>query len=300
MNGVSRLWMMGGLLGAWIVGHPLLVTGNMIDEWERFDTASHDKRADEEPVPGKHWTDSLTGIRFVWITGGCYTMGSPPWKEHRENDEGPVHQVCVSDFWLADRETTQGQWQSIMRINPSHFQKGETFPLEHVSWIDAEVISANLNERFQGRAHFRLPTEAEWEYSCREGGDSIDYAGRSDVTQLAWFADNSKQATQPAATRQPNRLGLYDMSGNVREWTLDTYHPGGYHKHKEENPKVIEDDAFKTVRGGSWKDGATRLRCTSRSFARTNAKQSDLGFRLAAVAGGAPEIKRSPTTGFPF
>lgn len=300
MNGFARFCMLGGLLGAWILGHPLLVSGSMIDEWERLDAPNTDKHVNEEPVPGKNWTDSLTGIRFVWISGGCFAMGSPPWKEHRENDEGPVHQVCVSDFWLADRETTQGQWQSIMRINPSQFQKGDNYPLEHVSWIDAEVISNNLNERFRGKAHFRLPTEAEWEYSCREKGDSIDYAGRSDVSHLAWFADNSKQSTEPGAGLEPNRLGLYDMSGNVAEWTLDTYHPGGYHRHKGENPMIQDDEVFKTVRGGSWKEGAAKLRCTSRSFARVTSKKPDLGFRLAAIAGDTPEIKRSSTTGFPF
>ncbi|MBF0423217.1 MAG: SUMF1/EgtB/PvdO family nonheme iron enzyme [Magnetococcales bacterium] len=279
----------------------LPASAHMIDEWERLDSPNTEKKVDEAPVPGKSWTDSLTGIRFVWIPGGCFAMGSPPWKEYRENDEGPVHQVCVSDYWLSDREVTQGQWQAVMRINPSAFPKGDNYPLEQVSWIDAEVVGNNLNARFQGQARFRLPTEAEWEYACREGGDDLNYAGRADLLHQAWYADNSHRSTQPTATRKPNRLGLYDMSGNVWEWTADSYHPDSYHHRGRKPPGTEMDDGqLKAIRGGGWKDGPGGVRCAGRGFERATVKRSDLGFRLAAVVGMAQEGKRPQPLAIPF
>ncbi|MBF8272695.1 MAG: Formylglycine-rating enzyme family protein [Magnetococcales bacterium] len=284
----------------WLILFPVHAHTSMIIEWERLETAGKDKKADAEPVPGKNWTDSLTGIRFIWIPGGCYDMGSPPWKEGREHDEGPVHEVCVGDFWLGQNEITQGQWQAIMRINPSFFLKGDAYPLEQVSWIDADVISTSLNERFKGKARFRLPTEAEWEYVCREGGDSIDFAGRADLSQLAWMGENSLQTTHPVKTRKPNRFGMLDMSGNVWEWTQDNYRPDAYAHHKKDNPTVMDEGFFKVIRGGGWKDASGALRCVNRGFERYTSKRADLGFRLAAVVDMEEEGKRPPIFGIPF
>ncbi|MBF0145045.1 MAG: SUMF1/EgtB/PvdO family nonheme iron enzyme [Magnetococcales bacterium] len=278
----------------------LRAEASMIIEWERLNAASTDRKADEEPVPGKNWTDSLTGIRFVWIHGGCFQMGSPPWKEGREHDEGPVHPVCVGDYWLARHEVTQEQWQAIMRVNPSLFQKGETHPLEQASWIDAEVISSSLNERFKGQARFRLPTEAEWEFACRERGEDIDFAGRDDPRRLAWSQENSLNSSHSVGTLRPNRLGLSDMNGNVWEWTQDNYRPDAYAMHPEHNPVIVDEGAFKVIRGGSWKDGTHALRCANRGFERHSAKRSDIGFRLAAVVDMESEDKRPPLFEIPF
>ncbi|MBF0108354.1 MAG: SUMF1/EgtB/PvdO family nonheme iron enzyme [Magnetococcales bacterium] len=274
--------------------------GSMIIEWERLVPPTADRRGDEEPVPGKNWTDSVTGIGFVWVPGGCFQMGSPPWKEGREHDEGPLHSACVADFWLGKTEVTQGQWQAIMRVNPSLFQKGDDHPLEQVSWIDAEVISESLNERFKGKARFRLPTEAEWEFACRERGDDIVYAGRADPGQIAWSAEKGSHATHPVARLRANRLGLRDMNGNVWEWTLDTYRPDAYANHDEHNPAITGEGPFRVIRGGGWKDGTQALRCANRGFERHTAKRPDIGFRLAAVVDMEADEKRPPLFEIPF
>ncbi|MBF0132362.1 MAG: formylglycine-generating enzyme family protein [Magnetococcales bacterium] len=290
-----------GMMVGWWSFIPAQGEAYLINEWERLALAGGERPLDEEPVPGKNWTDALTGIEFVWIAGGCFQMGSPPWKDGREHDEGPLHQVCLGDYWLAQREVTQGQWQAIMRMNPSAFPKGDAYPLERVTWLDAEVIAANLNERYRGKARIRLPTEAEWEYACRERGDDIVYAGRDDVHRVSWNRENSLGSTQMTGTRQPNRLGLLDMSGNVWEWTQDSYRPDAYSRHNENNPGGVDEGFFKVIRGGGWKDASGALRCANRGFERYLSKRHDLGFRLAAVVDVASvDGKRPPLFEIPF
>lgn len=292
---LSALSIFGGL-----VFFPVCAWAFLINEWERLETASVERRADEEPVAGKDWTDSSSGIRFIWIPGRCFQMGSPPWMDGRENDEGPVHQVCLGDFWLSQREVTQRQWMNVMRINPAFFQKGDDHPVEQVTWSDTEFLSGSLNERYKGRARFRLPTEAEWEYVCREGGESLVYAGRAEPHRLAWMVDNSHQSTQPTGTREPNRLGLLDMSGNVWEWTQDSYRPDAYSQHVEKDPTVVDEGFFKVIRGGGWKDGMAGLRCVNRGFERYSSRRPDVGFRIAAVVDIGSDEKRPPLFEVPF
>ena len=136
-------------------------------------------------------------MEFVWVPGGCYRMGS----NSGEDDEQPVHEVCVDGFWLGKYEVTQAEWQRVMGNNPSHF-KGDRNPVEIVSWDDAQEFIKRLNAK--GNGTFRLPTEAEWEYAARSGGKDEKYAGGNDVDRVAWYKSNSGGKTHPVGTKAPN------------------------------------------------------------------------------------------------
>ena len=140
-----------------------------------------------------------------------------------DSDEKPVHTVCVDNFYLGRTEVTQKQWVDITGHNPSKFQC-EDCPVERVSWNDITDFIKKLNERTG--MNYRLPTEAEWEYAARSGGKDELWAGTSDEFELeeyAWCKVNSEERTHPVGEKEPNGLGLYDMTGNVWEWTWDRY-----------------------------------------------------------------------------
>ncbi|MBF0322942.1 MAG: formylglycine-generating enzyme family protein, partial [Magnetococcales bacterium] len=171
----------------------------------------------------------------------------------------------------------------IMRNNPAHFRNGDDYPVEQVAWDDIEGFVEKLNQLYTGRVRFRLPAEAEWEYTCRNGGQNVRYAGGGDPDQVAWYRENSPNGTQRTASRGPNRLGLWDMSGNVWEWTQDSYQKDAYEHHQRHDPLVENATPYRVIRGGGWKFGADSLRCANRGFELFSTKRSDVGLRLAGV-----------------
>ena len=146
-------------------------------------------------------------------------MGSPA--PYSSKDEQRVHQVKITQpFYLGVYQVTQAEYQMVMGENPSHFH-GETRPVERVSWAEAEAFCAKLSEL--EKTHYRLPTEAEWEYACRAGSKN-EYCFGDDLRRLnyyAWHEGNSGAATHPVGTRKPNAWGFYDLHGNVWEWCSD-------------------------------------------------------------------------------
>ncbi|MBF0155081.1 MAG: formylglycine-generating enzyme family protein, partial [Magnetococcales bacterium] len=114
---------------------------------------------------------------------------------------------------------TQGQWQKVMGNNPAYFKRGDDYPVEQVSWDDVQQFIKKINE--MSKNHYRLPTEAEWEYACRSGGKAERYAGGDDLDALAWYVQNSDEVSHPVGQKLPNGLGLHDMCGNVWEWCED-------------------------------------------------------------------------------
>ncbi len=147
-------------------------------------------------------TESVTGMKFQKIPGGSFRMGSPSSEHDRGNDETP-HTVRVGEFWLGATEVTQAQWQAVMGSNPSHF-KGDDRPVEKVSWNDVQVFIKKLNARTGKR--FRLPTEAEWEYACREGGRKVRFCnGKDEASKSGIHYGRSK--TKPVASFAQNSLG---------------------------------------------------------------------------------------------
>ena len=189
-------------------------------------------------------TFTVKGVSFTMIKvkGGSFQMGKLQDVTHEE-DEFPIHKVILTDYYIGKFEVTQELWQAVMGSNPSEFtvNKGYylseiTQPVEKVSWDDCQEFIKRLNQ-MTGKK-FRLPTEAEWEYAARGGNKSqrYKYAGSDNLYSVAWFKNHS-DFTHPVGELAPNELGLYDMTGNVKEWCSDGYGP--YSDDIQVNPKGI-------------------------------------------------------------
>ncbi|TNF99813.1 MAG: formylglycine-generating enzyme family protein, partial [Gammaproteobacteria bacterium] len=161
-------------------------------------------------------TQQLTA-RMIAIPAGSFLMGS---NDARVAEE-PVHRVHVSAFKMAETEVTQQQWQIIMGTNPAKYKNCDNCPVEQVSWNDIQLYLKKLNNK-TGK-QYRLPTEAEWEYACRSGGKNERYCGGNKRDNLGWHLNNSDKTPHQVKQKDPNGLGLYDMSGNVFEWTQDCW-----------------------------------------------------------------------------
>ncbi len=297
MSGPSRFF---GLVFLLLFFLSSVASAYLINEWEPLDVGSGESDEMVEPRAGQPWREPISGIRLLWIAGDCFKMGSAPSAKDREEDEGPLHEVCLSGYWLGETEVTQGQWQRVMRNNPAHSRKGERYPVENISLGDVEALTSKLNERYRGRVRFRLPTEAEWEYACRTGGLNIPFPGADQPDQLGWHRGNGQGSPQVVTTRQPNRLGLYDMGGNVWEWTADTYEKDAYSRHQHNDPRTSGRVPYRTIRGGGWKTAASSMRCANRGFERATSKRDDLGLRLAAEIDVLMEDGRPDITEMPF
>jgi sulfatase modifying factor 1 len=237
--------------------------------------------AGDSPTGGAVFTDAKTGMEFVSVKGGCYQMGDT--FGIGEIDEKPVHEVCVRDFHIGKFEVTQGEWEKIMGSNPSYFKKGARYPVEQVSWNDAQEFLRKMN--FQSGKQYRLPTEAEWEYAARSGGKLEKYAGFSDVPDLdsyAWFGKNAGGSTHPVGEKKPNGLGLHDMTGNVIEWVQDW--KGNYSSSSRDNPQGPLSGSYRVLRGGSWKTLPWFLRATTRDLHPPDSKLDSYGFRVGFSA----------------
>jgi formylglycine-generating enzyme required for sulfatase activity len=199
-----------------------------------------------------------------------------------EADEKPVHEVCVKDFYLGKYEVTQHQWEQVMGKNPA-FQSGcgPDCPVENISFNTIQEFIGKLNDK-KG-AQLRLPTEAEWEYAARSGGKNEKWAGTSneaELTDYAWYTVNSDTSTHPVGLKKPNGLGLFDMSGNVREWCLDWYAEDFYGSSPKDDPTGPADGQKRVLRGGIFADDARMVRTTSRANDVTDVNDGDQGFRL--------------------
>jgi len=235
----------------------------------------------QKPTGQNQWQESVTGMVFVFIKGGCYEMGCGEWTGQCDPDEFPVHKVCVDDFWMGQYEVTQNEWQTIMEKNPSMSAYGSHYPVEKVSWDDVQTFIHKLKQ--QSKQNFRLPTEAQWEFACRSGGKSQKYSGKGlDINHLGWFKENSMFITHGVGIKSPNALNLFDMSGNVSEWCIDAYQPEAYKTHHKNNP-LVKNGKIKVVRGGDWSDKYNNLRCSDRRGYSCSLKSKDLGFRLVRL-----------------
>ncbi len=225
--------------------------------------------------------DPIKAIEFVLVKGGCFQMGDT--FGDGQADEKPVHSVCVDDFYMGKYEITQGQWQSVMGNNPSYFKNcGEKCPVEQVNWNDIQEFINKLNAKTGKK--YRLPTEAEWEYAARSGGKKEKYAGTSSDAELgkyAWYSGNSGGSTHLSGQKQPNGLGLYDMTGNVWEWCQDSYGETYYSQSPRKNPAGPPSGIRRVLRGGAWIFEPAGIRAAIR-YGLTPASRSDLyGFRLS-------------------
>ncbi|MDD3449933.1 MAG: SUMF1/EgtB/PvdO family nonheme iron enzyme [Gammaproteobacteria bacterium] len=230
------------------------------------------------------WREPETGMEFLLMKGGCYAMGDT--FGDGDHNEVPVHEVCVSDFYLGRHEVTQGQWERLMGENPAAFAEGPDYPIESIRLDEIEEYILRLNQL--GHGTFRLPTEAEWEYACRAGGKERRFGTETGAygAELANVAAEDGEEdpwpeTAPVGSFPPNEAGFHDMSGNVWEWVADIYAPDAYAKHQEWNPLYREEGPSRMVRGGSWSHESHFARCSKRHMhCRPSVRYDIIGFRL--------------------
>ena len=217
-------------------------------------------------------------IDMVRVEAGTFTMGATAEMKYPWDDEKPAHQVTLAnDYYMGKYEVTQALWQAVMGNNPSNF-KGDNLPVEMVTWDECQEFISQLN-RITGKT-FRLPTEAEWEYAARGGNKSRDYqySGSNHLSDVAWCKDNGGSKTHAVGTKQPNELGIYDMSGNVLEWCQDWY--GEYNSSSQVNPTGANIGLGRVGRGGSWSSLAGYCRSSCRFYFTLDSRGRDLGLRL--------------------
>lgn len=226
-------------------------------------------------------------MSFAYIEAGEFQMGG-----NKADDEKPVHKVRISqDFWMGQTEVTQGQWEAVMKTTLRQQQakayqgaqiygEGANYPMYYVSWDEAQEFVKALNNLRDGYK-YRLPTEAEWEYTAR-AGTTGDYAGNLD--SMAWYSANSNGAAHPVGEKQANGWNLYDMHGNVWEWCADWYEEDYYSESPAADPTATASSSDRVNRGGSWNSDAAILRSAYRSNDSPSARAASLGFRVVRMA----------------
>ncbi len=213
---------------------------------------------------------------MVKVKGGTFTMGATEEQgEFAQENEFPAIEQTVDDYWIGETEVTQELWEAVMGYNPSFF-KGAQLPVESIRYIDCEAFFFKLN--FFTKHKFRLPTEAEWEFAARGGNNALAtvFAGGENIDSVAWFCNNSGNVTHDVKTKAPNELGIYDMSGNVDEWCVDTYHFYG-----QAAPSEGKEWAIRVKRGGGFLDFPAHLRVSDRRGSSELMWNKDVGIRLA-------------------
>lgn len=243
--------------------------------------------------------DDMSGLDFkiggvlfkmIYVEGGKYIMGAQNYDVDNHNydinaypDEDPINTVEINSFYMGQTPVTQMLWKKVMGYNPSanksFFKNTDSYPVDCISWNDSLEFIAKLNAITQ--KHFRLPTEAEWEYAAKGGSLSKGYlySGSDDVENVGWCRNNAEDSLQKVMTKHSNELGLYDMSGNVWEWCYDVY---DYYDGTGKNTLLGHTKANdRVLRGGSWRSEAVYCRNTMRNSANSSYRFMGVGLRLA-------------------
>ena len=234
-------------------------------------------------------TYSVGGVEFkmVPVPGGTFDMGM---------DAG--RQVTLDDFYIGQTEVTQELWTAVMGENPSFHTGLANLPVEYISWFNAKVFIERLND-LTGQ-HFRLPTEAEWEYSARGGAAASHdtYSGGNDLDAIAWYSTNSNNTTHPVKTKAPNYLGIYDMSGNVWEWCEGFY--GELPDNGTVNPRgwPYNESKYPNYRGGSFYS-TTECSVINRSSSNYRAESTSNSVGLRIALGGPSYSPEAIDLGLP-
>ena len=246
-----------------------------------------------------HWSEDVTPeqqsvirnivANMVPVAGGSFLMGAQSAHPTDNNydasaldDESPIHMVTLRDFYIGKYEVTQKEWEIITGTKAewtSSYGLGDLYPAYNINYNDAKTFITRLND-LTG-SHFRLPTEAEWEFAAHGGRNSnhYTYCGSNFIQEVAWYKENGNNSSHEIGTKFSNELGLYDMSGNVCEWCSDYY--GEYSPISQTNPTGPASGGDCVVRGGSYCYLANHARCTARDFFYAEGHSIGIGFRLA-------------------
>ena len=284
------------------------------------------QKCDDKLNPPQTITVGKVSFKMTYVRGGTFTMGSDVGK-----NEGPAHSVTLRDFYIGETEVTQALWAELMADNPSDGTPGrgigDNVPVNRVSWEDCQEFIRRLNA-ITGM-DFRLPTEAEWEYAARggENGHGFKYSGSDTLDSVAYYWKNSGYTymsgsesdwdwdriiangsrAHNVSTKRANELGVYDMSGNVREWCSDWY--GSYGSSPQTNPVGSDSGSYRVARGGGWGSKVSDCRVSYRTGFKPSYNHAAIGLRLvlpsSAFGTTAQHLKdslqsidkTSPTTG---
>lgn len=268
------------------------------------------------PVSGWAGETGKAAVQMVPVPPGCFRMGDLFGDGYF--NEKPPHEVCLSGYAIGRFAVTRGQFkefieQSGYRTDAEKgdgclvydgngwkrqasanwrtpgFAQTDDHPAVCVSWNDAVAFTHWISVK-EGIA-YRLPTEAEWEYAARSGGRPERFSGGMDVAAVAWYGDNADDSAHPVGRKQANGLGLYDMSGNVWQWTQDRYGERYYRESPRIDPQGPATGEKRVLRGGSWFYDISGLRVSYRDFSSPEYCSSQVGFRLAASL-PQPEVKK--------
>ncbi len=258
----------------------------------------------EKPAADKLPPNSI-GMEFVLIPVGEFLMGTDcpkdnPFTEKDEFQEAcsdktaevPQHKITISEpFYLGKTEVTQMQWWSVTGKNPAFFKAEKAgvsaevaanLPVEQITWLDAQEFIQKLNAKENCQDCYFIPTEAQWEYAARAGTTTAYHFGDNpaDLGKYAWSKENSEEKTHPVGGKEPNQWGLYDMAGNVWEWTCSEYAaysdtPGA------ETQCTSKKDANVVLRGGAWNDNLAQCRAAARNNNAPAGRYYNIGLRVA-------------------
>ena len=229
---------------------------------------THSDRAPVHKI-GDSKINAKDGLRYVWIPPGNFVQGCSAGDNECYEDELPTRKITLTKgFWLGQTEVTQAAFQKIMTYNPSEFE-GPNLPVESVTWLEANAYCTQIGGR--------LPSEAEWEYAARAGTTGARYGKLDDI---AWYWKNSNFQTHPVGQKAPNAFQLYDMLGNVVEWTYTWY----WVQHNQENinptgPSIAE---YKSLRGGGWWDDPDLVRASYRARIEPDSQDYNIGLRCVS------------------
>jgi formylglycine-generating enzyme required for sulfatase activity len=236
----------------------------------------------EQKIPG-----SPLVYTMVPVKGGSFLMGSPPAEKNRRSDEGPQKQITISPFWMGAFEVTHDQFgiffkneslsqgskvDAVTRPTPQYIDlswnmgRDGGFPVNSMSVDGALMFCRWLYQ--QTGIFYRLPTEAEWEYACRAGTKTAYFFGDdpAKLKEFAWYAANSNKKYQKTGQKKPNPWGLYDMLGNISEWTMDQYSDKYFDTAKNKDPRIQPASRYpRSIRGGSYMDDVSLLRSAARN-----------------------------------
>lgn len=242
---------------------------NLVAEKTRLEA---ERRAKEMSTPGKVFRDCPDCPEMVVLPAGSFDMGGS------DPLEQPVHSVNLKSFAMGKTEVTQAEWQSVMGSNPSEYKAcGSNCPVEQITWDDAQEFIRRLNAK-TGK-QYRLPSEAEWEYACRSGSRD-EYCGGNNPDAVAWHGGNSPPSSTAVARKQANAWGLYDMSGNVAEYTQDCFNKGYSGAPNDGSAWTSGNCSWRVVRGGSFGLVPEYVRSAKRGIAKSD-RYPYRGFRLA-------------------